>query len=163
MKAAVFSDTHGNIAAACRAVRSCRPDVILHLGDYERDADAIRAQFPDIPLYGVCGNCDMRAKSPAALTVELGPVRAFLTHGHLYDVKWSGPDRVIWAAMEAGAKLALYGHTHIPDQVTAGGITALNPGSAGTGRNPTWALVEIFDNGGFACEIREFAPAEGGK
>ena len=37
MKAAVFSDTHSNTALMLEAVRRCRPDAIIHLGDYERD------------------------------------------------------------------------------------------------------------------------------
>ena len=46
MKAAVFSDTHTNIALCLEAVRRCRPDVIIHLGDHDRDAIAIHEAFP---------------------------------------------------------------------------------------------------------------------
>ena len=46
MKAAVFSDTHGSISLCLEAVRRCRPDVIIHLGDHDRDAAAIHQVFP---------------------------------------------------------------------------------------------------------------------
>ena len=53
MKAAVFSDTHSNTAKMVEAVRSAMPDVLIHLGDFERDAEVLRREFPDIPLYNV--------------------------------------------------------------------------------------------------------------
>ena len=30
----------------------------------------------------------------------------------------------------------------------------LNPGTAGSGRTLSWALVTVFDNGAIACEIK---------
>jgi hypothetical protein len=35
-------------------------------------------------------------------------------------------------------------------------VKVLNPGTAGKGREPTWALLEVFENGGIAAEIRTF-------
>ena len=58
------------------------------------------------------------------------------------------------AAQEAGAQLAMFGHTHQVYYEQIGGVQVLNPGTAGRGRELTWALAEIFDNGAFACEIR---------
>ena len=46
IKAAVFSDSHGSTALMKECVRRVRPDVIIHLGDYERDAEALRLEFP---------------------------------------------------------------------------------------------------------------------
>ena len=155
MKAAVFSDTHTNIALCLEAVRRCRPDVIIHLGDHERDAMAIAQQFPDIHMYNVCGNCDLAPVSPTAETVQLGPVKAFITHGHLYNVDYDRIDSLVYAAQEQGCKLAMFGHTHRPLYQEVGGVTVLNPGTAGKGRKLTWALVEIFDNGGIICSIQD--------
>ena len=154
MKAAVFSDTHSHTALAIEAVRRCRPDVIIHLGDYVRDAETIGEQFPDIPLYSVRGNCDIGTTAPDTDTVPLGPVRAFITHGHIYNVSY-GCTSLVFAAMEAGAKLALYGHTHEAEYEELGGVTVVNPGTAGQGRKLTWALVEVFDNGGVSVYIKE--------
>lgn len=155
MKAAVFSDTHTCIALCLEAVRRSRPDVIIHLGDHERDAESIRREFPDIPLYNVCGNCDFAPAAPTADIVQLGPVKAFITHGHLYHVDYDRVDSLVYAAQEQGAKLAMFGHTHRPLYQEVGGVTVLNPGTAGKGRKLTWALVEVFDNGGIACSIKD--------
>ena len=154
MKAAVFSDSHGLTNLMCEALRRCSVDVIIHLGDHDRDAQELRLEFPHIPLYSVRGNCDLASMAPDRETVQLGSVKALICHGHLYRVKYS-LDSLVYAAMEAGASLALYGHTHIPDQRDIGGVRLINPGSAGTGRRPTWALIETFDNGGIACDIKE--------
>ena len=154
MKVAVFSDTHTNTARMLDAVRKTKPDAIIHLGDHERDTLCLKQEFPGIPLYSVCGNCDFSPTAPAKAVVSLGPVKAFLTHGHLYHVDWN-TDSLVYAAMEAGCKIAMFGHTHVPENTEFGGVTVLNPGTAGKGRKLTYAMVEIFDNGGIACEIRD--------
>lgn len=156
MKVAVFSDTHGVTTPMVRAIRQVRPDALVHLGDYERDTAVLLKEFPELPLYHVCGNCDYAPSAPNCLTVQLGPVTVFLTHGHLYHVEYGHIDSLVYAAQEAGAQLALYGHTHIPLHEDVGGVKVLNPGTAGKGREPTWALLEIFENGGIAAEIRTF-------
>ena len=155
MKAAVFSDSHGQTVLMEEALRRTRPDVIIHLGDHDRDAARLRQCFPEIPLYSVCGNCDLMPLSPPRETVQLGPVKAFLTHGHLYSVKFGSVDSLVYAAMEAGASIALFGHTHEPMNKQIGGVHVINPGTAGKGRRPTYAVLEIFDNGGVYCSIKE--------
>ena len=154
MKAAVFADTHSNTALMVEAVRRSRPDVIIHLGDHDRDADILRRDFPEIPLYTVQGNCDLASLAPVRDIVPLGPVKAFITHGHMYNVKWS-IDSLVYAAQEAGAQIALFGHTHEAYNGEIGGVRVINPGTAGKGRNPTWAWIEVFENGGIASEIRD--------
>ncbi len=155
LRAAVFADTHANTARMLEAARRLRPDILIHLGDHARDAEVLRRDFPETPLYVVRGNCDIAGDgAPERLVVELGPVKAFLTHGHLYSVGWS-VDSLVYAAQEAGAKLALFGHTHEALNVEIGAVQVLNPGSAGKGRPPSCGLVTVFDNGGVACEGKE--------
>lgn len=154
MKAAVFSDTHTNTALMVEAVRRCRPDVIIHLGDHDRDTDILKVEFPEIPLYDVRGNCDFYPAAPDTDIVPLGPVKAFITHGHMYNVDYDRLDSLVYAAQEQGAKIAMYGHTHRALYEEMGGVKVINPGTAGKGRQLTWALVEVFDNGGIACEIK---------
>lgn len=154
LKAAVFSDTHGNNLPMLRAAREAKADALIHLGDYDRDAVLLRETFPDTPVYSVCGNCDFSPLAPARLTVQLGPVKAFLTHGHLYNVSPWQADSLVYAAQEQEAQLALFGHTHRAVNGQLGGVTLVNPGTAGRGAELTWALVTIFDNGAIACEIQ---------
>ena len=154
MKAAVFSDTHSNTALMLEAVRRVRPDLIIHLGDHDRDTEPLRLEFPEIPLYSVRGNCDLCSSGPDWEIVPLGPVSAFITHGHLYNVDYDRVDSLVYAAQEKGARLAMFGHTHRAYYGEVGGVQVLNPGTAGKGRELTWALVQVFDNGGIACEIK---------
>ena len=88
------------------------------------------------------------------LLVQLGPVKAFLTHGHLYGVSRAQADWLVYAAQEQEAQLALFGHTHRAVYDQLGGVTLINPGTAGRGRDLSWAFVTIFDNGAVSCEIR---------
>ncbi len=159
LTAAVFSDTHGNTARMLKAVRTLRPDHIFHLGDCVRDTECLRREFPAIPLSCVCGNCDFTAAAPERAIVELNGVRVFLTHGHLYNVRWS-IDSLVYAAQEAEAKVCLFGHTHEALNVELGRVQVLNPGTAGQGHVLTWGVLKIFDNGGVACEVREFNRGE---
>ncbi len=154
LKAAVFSDTHGNTAPMLEAARGAGVDALIHLGDHDRDAQVLREAFPETALWSVCGNCDIMPLAPEKLVIPLGPVRALLTHGHQYGVSAVQADWLVYAAREEGAQIAMFGHTHSPYYETVGGVTLLNPGTAGCGRVLTWALVTVFDNGAIACEIR---------
>ena len=155
MKAAVFSDTHSNIALMLRAAREYRPDALIHLGDHDRDAEALRREFPDVPLFAVAGNCDVGSRAPLAAVVPLGDAKLYVCHGHQHSVDY-GVDSLVYAAQERGCSLALYGHTHRPDRQEVGGVQVINPGTAGQGRVRSWATVEVFPNGGLACEIHYF-------
>ena len=155
MKAAVFSDTHSSTILMIQAVRRIRPDAVIHLGDLERDAYALKTEFPEIPLYNVCGNCDVCPTSPESDVVPLGPIKAFICHGHQFNVKWGSFDSLAYAAMEKNCKIAMYGHTHVPDNQELGGVRIINPGHSGGSRSPTFALVEVLDNGGFTVEIKD--------
>ena len=154
IRAAVFSDTHGNTEPMLKAAREARADVLIHLGDYDRDALKLREAFPATPVYSVCGNCDLMPLAPERLLVPLGPVKAFLTHGHLYSVSAWQADSLVYAAQEQGAHIALFGHTHRALYEILGGVTLLNPGTAGKGRELSWAELTVFDNGAISCSIK---------
>lgn len=154
MKIAVFSDTHSQTALMVEAVRRTRPEVVIHLGDHDRDTEILRREFPQIPLYAVRGNCDLASDAPDRDLVPLGPVKAFITHGHLYNVRW-GVDSLVYAAQEQNCRLALYGHTHCADSQEIGGVKVVNPGTAGQGRTLTYAWITVFENGGITVEIRD--------
>lgn len=154
MKLAVFSDSHGFTAGMTAAARRVCPDLLIHLGDYIRDAEALRRELPHIPLHALKGNCDFASREEDTATFLAGPVTVFATHGDRYGVKY-GTDSLINAGYFAGAKLVLFGHTHIPLCQDFGGIKLLNPGTAGMSAHPTFAVVEISDSGGMDCRILE--------
>ncbi len=152
-RAAVFSDTHGNNEPMLQAAKKAGADLLIHLGDHDRDAVLLKNEHLDIPVYSVCGNCDYAPIAPDKLSIEIGPIKAFLTHGHLYNVSPWYLDSLIYAAEEQEARLVLFGHTHQAVWKTVGGITIINPGTAGRGRELSWALVTVFDNGAISCDI----------
>ena len=154
MKIAVFSDTHGSAKVMLNAVREYRPDKIIHLGDGNSDLNKLDKEFPDIPVYCVCGNCDGYCDAPETLTVDLNGVTAFLTHGHRYNVRYK-IDTLSYAAECSGAKIAMFGHTHRAGFEEIEGIFVLNPGTAGAGSNRTWAKLEIEDDGKISCTIEK--------
>lgn len=63
------------------------PDAIMHLGDHVSDAEELSYALDLIDFYMVRGNCDFGAQAPETILTELGGVRLFLTHGHLFGVK----------------------------------------------------------------------------
>ena len=72
-----------------RAVRQQQPDAVFHLGDCERDTQRLEKEFPDLPLYRVCGNCDREPVNPEVLQCTLDGVKFFCTHGDRYGVKYT--------------------------------------------------------------------------
>lgn len=155
MKIAVFSDTHGSARGMLSAVRAYEPDAIIHLGDGNSDIAKLEREFPDLPVYAVCGNCDWENSAPESLSVDLGGVTAFLTHGHRYGVRYGNLDKLLYAAECSGAKIAMFGHTHRAGFEDVEGIFVLNPGTAGVGGEKTWAELEIGADGKITCSIEK--------
>ena len=141
MRLAVFSDTHGRTELLAGAVRRSQPDILVHLGDYLRDSRVLSAAFPELPLYAVPGNCDF-SREEDTLCFMAGEVRVFATHGHRYFVK-STLDSLLNSAHFSGAGLVLYGHTHTAYISYPAGMTVVNPGSAGLGPEPSFAVIDI--------------------
>ncbi|MBQ2895101.1 MAG: YfcE family phosphodiesterase [Oscillospiraceae bacterium] len=156
MLLAVFSDSHGATQPMIDAVARHKPDVALHLGDHDRDCDALREAFPQLDIRVVSGNCDPYSREPDRRIFELCGVKIFMTHGHLYNVKY-GLDSLINAAGFSGAKLALFGHTHCARHFTVGSMDVLNPGAAN--RYGSFALVELI-RGTAQCKILSFGGNE---
>lgn len=154
MKIAVFSDTHGSARGMINAVAEYMPDQIIHLGDGMRDTEELEDNFPEIPICHVPGNCDRDFESDDDYkVVRLGPVKAFITHGHRYRVRGGKLDVLLYAAQCCECQIAMFGHTHraVFDQI--GGMFVLNPGSAGSGADRSWAKLEISPDGEISCEI----------
>ena len=73
-----------------------------------------------------------------------------MTHGHTMSVGYDN-DRLLQAAKENGADIAMFGHTHLPYLATEDGIMLLNPGSLSKPRQegwePSYALLQTDDKG----------------
>lgn len=151
MKILVLSDSHGQQRYMEQAVFDQGPDYIIHLGDKQKDGQGLQEKFCRIPCLLMAGNCDYAPLEPPAAVRELGGVRFFITHGHAHGVKM-GLMRLCYAAQEAGAQIALYGHTHLASVQEIGGLMLVNPGACGGG-DPSYGIVEISDGGKVSCRI----------
>mgnify|MGYP003319315646 CR=1 FL=1 len=113
----------------------------------------------------VSGNCDMMSMEPPWRKIEVAGLRIFMTHGHLYDVKY-GLERIAARAYADGADIVLFGHTHNPISKylpegtelefvgkTERPLLLFNPGTAGMGFDHTFGRLtfsggEVFPSHG---------------
>lgn len=162
VKVLVVSDSHSGMSYMRRWAELLRPQVIIHLGDYYDDGQALGEQFPMCRLIQVPGNCDQfRCITPAPLKIftQLEGVNLYLTHGHVERVK-SGTRELEHMARTARAHAALYGHTHIAEyHMTDDGILILNPGSIGSSGGSV-ALLELERGKIKQCRILRLADME---
>lgn len=158
MKILVFSDSHGKAKAISENIRlhlnADGVDHVFFLGDGVRDFLSAMEEFPEIPYNFVTGNCDIGIVLPSeaksrmcAAPVEVGKKKFLLMHGHMHEVKKSY-QRAVDYAIDLGADVLLFGHTHWAFDETLDGsfegyVRAINPGSCGSSINPTYALINI--------------------
>ena len=155
MKVCVFSDSHGYAGNMIAAIELEDPDLCFFLGDGERDIVKVGERFPDLPIYAVRGNCDLRSELSRSLCCAIGGVVIFATHGHLSDVKYEDRlDTLTEQALRAGASIALFGHTHIRNLSENQGVTLVNPGPAGRRHRAGYAVLTI-ENGKCRAELKE--------
>ena len=158
MKLLIMSDTHGDTYYAEKAMEKHKHEIamVIHLGDYFRDAQRLNELYSGIKFEYVYGNSDfMIGDVPAEKLLEIEGKKLFITHGHRYSVKW-GNDKIIAKAESMKIDLFLFGHTHIAEYKDMGGYAILNPGSISSPRgeqDESYAMVEIKD-GQIYVEIR---------
>ena len=144
MKICVFSDSHGYPDNMIAAIELERPELCFFLGDGERDIKKVMDKYPELPVYAVRGNCDFSSKNSASLVCEVEGVTIFATHGHMSNVKYEYElETLTLHASQAGADVALFGHTHTQHLSENRGITLINPGSAGMGYYPGYAVLNV--------------------
>ncbi|GAA4591392.1 metallophosphoesterase [Planotetraspora phitsanulokensis] len=148
MRVVVLSDTH-----APRRWKSCpsavaehlrRADLILHAGDV-CTADVLVELAAYAPVRAVLGNNDGRDVAawgaPETLEFELDGLRVGMIHD-------SGPAAGRTARMRRrfpGADLVVFGHSHIPMDLTGDGVRIFNPGSPTDRRRQPQGTVGVLD------------------
>lgn len=137
------------------AVKAVQPDEIIHLGDFYEDGEVIAQENPGIRVHQVPGNCDRFRCDPTLpmfLCYDIGGVRIFMTHGHLYAVK-SSRYRLEAEARARKAAVVLYGHTHEPEcRQDEDGMWILNPGACGSFSGSV-GIVEIENGNIIRCAV----------
>ncbi len=155
MKILVLSDSHSSLSFMRRCIDSVKPDVILHLGDHFDDGEAMREEYPHIPLRQVPGNCDRYRcppGTPEIIITRIGGVDLYMTHGHRHSVK-SYLGALLRDARKANVQVVLYGHTHVPDcHQEEDGLWVLNPGSCGYFGGSA-GLLEVKDGSILCCRL----------
>lgn len=147
MRALILSDIHGETTTLRWLLeetwKQVGPiDAYIFLGDgirdFERAESFIRDRDEHAVMYAVQGNCDFSPSAPERIITTLGGLKVYITHGHIHRVK-GGLDYLRSVAREAGADVALYGHTHRANvEYTTPWL--LNPGAA---KDDCCALLEI--------------------
>lgn len=132
MNILIISDSHGLQETIDRLLAMYPSYMVLHAGDYTID----HSFLDDRGIVYVRGNCDRFGADERI--IENGKDRIFLTHGNLYDVKYSLM-RLYYTALEKNATIAVFGHTHEQLLLELEGIHLLNPGSL---KNGYYALIE---------------------
>lgn len=124
-----------------------KPDLILHLGDHNRDGERIEEEL-GVKVIQVKGNGDFASHYNEDDLIDIMGKKIFLTHGHKYGVYYSR-DSLYYKGLELGADLVLYGHTHIAEIVHEENMIIMNPGSPtsprGRDMKPTFGILEIGD------------------
>lgn len=164
MKILVFSDSHGNPSNISKAIKM-HPyaELLIHLGDGINDLYKIKETYPDYEAVTVYGNFEdsffVKKSENTFNCVTANGKKIFLCHGHRYSVGFS-KQNLIYAALEQGADIALFGHTHVkhneylpPERLntdTEKGLYLFNPGSISRPRDSIYAsfgIIEIRDDG----------------
>lgn len=147
VKIGIVSDSHGNIRSfddMLAVPGAGEAELWLHAGDFAPDADVLE-KLSGKRVVRVLGNCDFYADGVYdEMTIEIAGHRIFLTHGHLFNVRFD-TELLAEAAREAGADIAVYGHTHVA-LVEHGEVIVLNPGSIARPRDDrcgSFMLMEL--------------------
>ena len=154
-KVLVISDTHGRTDNFDKILPLVKPlDQLIHLGDVGKDADYIEV-VAECPCCFVSGNNDFYSTLPKERLIKLNGGPIFLTHGHYYYVN-ARKDFIRSAAAQRGAKIALFGHTHVPYLEEDETILVANPGSLSLPRQanhcPSYMMIYIAEDGSFRVE-----------
>jgi putative phosphoesterase len=154
MKLLVMSDSHHNVMNMLIAVKETEPDAVVHLGDNISDAVELQQNIPDTAVYMGAGNCDPRSLGQEEMFITIENIKMLMTHGHKYGVK-TGLSRLLDRAINLGADIVLFGHTHIATWRQELDVTLVNPGQMKfntESQRASYCILNVND-GVFECEI----------
>ena len=156
----IFSDSHGDKQALSDLLeRMGYLDAVCFLGDVASDADYLQTLTMALPnhppFYAVRGNNDYYGfcTLPWERLIELGGVRIHMEHGH----RTPSLTTLMYRAQQAGARVAMFGHTHSAFCEESGGVLLLNPGSAGNNCRGGRARASVLEIGrGGALRVMDY-------
>lgn len=148
MRILIVSDTHRHNENFLKALdREAPVDMLVHCGDVE-GSEYLISQSADCPTHIVMGNNDFFSDLPREEEFVVVGYKVWVTHGHNYYVTL-GNETLKEIALQRGADIVMYGHTHKPVIEQGADITLINPGSLTyprqNGRKPSYIIMEIDD------------------
>ena len=161
----ILSDTHGEVnSEVLDCLRCC--DLILHAGDIG-DAGVLELLERETAGSVLCvaGNNDVRGKWPADqlhvlealdehVELELPGGTVVMEHGHrIWD---TGNYHSRLRAKYPGARMIVYGHTHIRAVDTDSTPWVVNPGAAGRERTRQGPSCLVVDTNSSDWSIQQF-------
>jgi phosphoesterase, MJ0936 family len=142
----VISDIHHNQNNLFNLLNRIQGiNIVIFLGDGERNFFKITDQFKKLEYYSVKGNCDFSSFSQEEEFIEISGIKIFFTHGHTYGVKFTYY-QLIEKAKKLNANILLFGHTHTKYYEYSDGMHIINPGSLSESKK-SYALIDIAQNG----------------
>lgn len=156
-KIIIISDSHGNMENVRKIFqKETNVDLVIHLGDI-LGQDELLKEICKCKTVAVKGNCDIITENKVFEIVEVENNKIFATHGHNYGVDYN-IDTLGSVAENNGCNIAMYGHTHIPDNSIYKGMYVVNPGSVSRPRQlnhkPTYGVMKVEDSGKIDIRIR---------
>ncbi len=150
MKLLLLSDSHGHTDRVL-SVTDRHKDIacVVHLGDYARDIKAVNEVYPALITEAVKGNNDNSSEYPMEKIILFAGVKILITHGHTYNVGRE-LSSLISRAHRENARIAAFGHTHIPFVEEKDSIYLINPGCLlrpRSLRGPTYSILELTPSG----------------
>ena len=152
MRILVLSDIHGDMRSALFAVNAQpNAEVIVFCGDGAEQFEYLKRTIPGKTFIGVRGNCDWSSDLPVTASATAGGKKLFVTHGHMYQAKFTAYNMVC-AAREEKADILLYGHTHCAVNEYDDGLYIMNPGSC-NGYGASYGYIDITEKGDVVTNI----------
>ena len=154
-KVLVISDTHGRTTNLEKILPKVKPiDYLLHLGDVSRDEDYIEV-LAECPCCFIAGNNDYFSDLPKERLIKIENIPIFMAHGHCHYVN-ARKDMIQSVAKVKGARIALFGHTHVPFCEEMNGVLVANPGSLSLPRQAdgqaTYMILWLQEDGQITYE-----------
>lgn len=147
MRIVVISDDHNRPDILERIVVLQKDaDFFIHLGDGQGSILQVMEKYPDKSFVCVAGNCDFQAGLPAEKRFILGGISFYCTHGHLWGVSACSPGALSKQEVTGGARIVLFGHTHVRYCHCQDEIYYFNPGSCARPRDnqtPSYGVIDI--------------------
>lgn len=140
----VVSDSHGDAYALYNAIlQQPSAEVVIHLGDGERDMEQAMHLCGNKRVICVRGNCDWGSLLPALVLERVAGKLLYCTHGYAENVKY-GDAQLRQQARSRRADIALYGHTHCAVTDYEDGLYLMNPGAVVNGE---YGVIDITQAG----------------